>query len=406
MGDIQLNLLNFFRRLSGKDEYVKTPTIPYYSSTLTDTKEAFVSITNQEFNLYRTTAELSVVVNKDAELLSNGIYAILNSKGEEIENHPLLELLNNPNPLQSKSDFIRESQIMMDVFGNRFILKNKGSLSKYPTTLVNLPCFGMKIHKKGKIYRMTSIDEIIEKYELFLNGSTIDNFQPSEIIHSRIINPEDPIVGLSPLHAIQMPLSNIRAAYGFRNVILTKKGALGILSGGGKGVSGNGIPLGETERKEIQKQLTNDYGIYEDQHKFHIASTPMQWQPMTFPTKDLMLFEEIDADLKRIIDNYGHNESIYSTANSAKFDNMDSGLKMTYQDRVIPQANSFCHDLTKGLCQPGERIVLKYDHLPIMKENEVEKSNVLARKANGVQYLVNSGVALDEALIMMDISVK
>lgn len=383
-------------RNRGTDQFTRTSPLYYFNQLLNNSKESFVTIDDNEFELYRTTPELQIVVNRDAQMLSSGIFKHRKQDGTEIENSPYVKLLNNPNPFQSKNEWLIDYQIQKNIYGNQFLYVNKPKLSDLPKALVNLPAYGMKVLSTDKYFRQTKIEDIIKGYKLEYKGNT-DSFEFYEVIHTKISNPNDILIGLSPLHGLTMPLSNIRGAYGFRNKIIVKNGALGILSSQAKDQSG-GIPLSTDERQRIEKQYLNDYGTGDGQNTIMMTGSPLQWQSMSYPTKDLLLFEEIDADFKRIIDTYGHNENIYSTSQASKYDNLAGAWKMVYQDRIMNEAETLCYNLSKyfKLIEKGEYIELDYSHLPVLKEDEKSKAETLKIKADAISTLLANGYNLNE----------
>lgn len=395
-----INFQALFSRLrsNGTDQFTRPRNLTYINNLFSDSKEVWVSITDNEFELYRTTPQLSIVINRDAEMLANGRFVVRNQKGEELPNHPLINLLENPNPYQSRNEWLMDYQIQKNLYGNQFMYLNSGSLGGLPKTLVNLPSYGMKIVKTGRIYDQLSIDGIVKEYRLRNADGTDTPYTPDKVIHSRIINPNDPLMGLSPLHSLAMPISNIRGAYGYRNVIITKKGAIGMITSDQRdSEGGGGVPLKRDEREKIERQMTTkDQGIFDGQSHVIVSGSSLKWSPMTYPTKVLMLFEEIDADFRSIIDAYGHDENIYATDSNAKYQNMNEALKKVYDTRIIPQAESFTFNLSKrfGLIDQGLYIELDYSHLEVMKENEQSKAETIKMKADAISTLINSGYDL------------
>ena len=109
--------------------------------------------------------------------------------------------------------------------------------------------------------------------------------------------------------------------------------------------------------------------------------------------KDLLLFEEVEADFKSIIDAYGHNADIYSNLNNAKFSNMNEALRQTYQNRVIPESEQLCFNLSNklGLTEKGLILELDYSHIEVMKNNEKQVVENFKMKADAISTLLNSG---------------
>lgn len=381
----------------GTNRFTKTTPLQYFNQNYSTTKEEYVSINDNEFELYRTTPQLSIVINKDAQMLSNGRFVVKNLKGEVQENHEALKLLSNPNPIQNQNSWLMDYQIQKNIYGNQFIYINRAYNNAFPSSLVNLNSAMVKVIKTGKFVKQTKIEDIIQRYEVKESNGTITQYEVKDIIFSQIVNPNNPLMGLSPLHSLTMPISNIRGAYGFRNKIIVKSGALGILSSASKDQSG-GIPLNTAERQRIEQQHSNDYGIHDGQSSLIMTGSPLSWQSMSYPTKDLLLFEEVEADFKSIIDAYGHNADIYSNLNNAKYSNMNEALRQTYQNRVIPEAEQLCFNLGNklGLTEKGLILELDYSHIEVMQDNQKQQAENFKMKADAISTLLNSGYTRQE----------
>lgn len=381
----------------GTNQFTRTNPLNYYNQNYSTVKEQYVTINDNEFELYRTTPQLSIVINKDAQMLSNGRFVVKNLKGEIQENHEALKLLSNPNPIQNQNSWLMDYQIQKNIYGNQFIYVNRAYQSAFPSSLVNLNSAMVKVVKTGKFVKQTKIEDIIERYDVRESNGEYTPYDVNDVIFSQIINPNNPLMGLSPLHSLTMPISNIRGAYGFRNKIIVKSGALGILSSASKDQSG-GIPLNTAERQRIEQQHSNDYGIHDGQSSLIMTGSPLSWQSMSYPTKDLLLFEEVEADFKSIIDAYGHNADIYSNLNNAKYSNMNEALRQTYQNRVIPEAEQLCFNLGNklGLTEKGLILELDYSHIEVMQDNQKQQAENFKMKADAISTLLNSGYTRQE----------
>jgi len=125
---------------------------------------------------------------------------------------------------------------------------------------------------------------------------------------------------------------------------------------------------------------------------------------MNYETKNLMLFEEVDANLKRIIDRYGLNENLFSRETSSTFDNVLQAQRMVYQNTIIPESNDDAKALSDylGVTEEGEFLMLDYSHLSILKDDEVKKSQILERKTRAFAILVlQEDIDTDTALEMV-----
>ncbi len=391
-------MINLFQR--SNDPYVQTPALGMNYFNFQKGAQ-YISVDGKESKIFRTTPQLFSVIYRRAFMLANGRWLHYDKNDKVIEKSALVTFLKRPNPLQAGNEWIIQQDIQKSVYGNTFIYILKGSqLQPVPSALWNLAPKGITIERTGKIWKQTDINEIITSYTMNLNGQTGSEkevFDPQEILHRNIQDVDDPLVGTSPFHALKMPISNIRAAYGFRNVIMTEKGALGMISNNSKSTAG-AIPLTAAERKNLEDQFTQNYGINDKQRSVIMSSASLQWQPMSYPTKDMMLFEEINEDTRTIIDAYGLNEALFSLGKGTTFSNYNEGEKAAYQDTIIPEGQDLAFGLSEkfGLTEKGERLELDFSHVPVLQEDEGEKATIIKTKTDAIASLVASGFSKPE----------
>jgi phage portal protein BeeE len=147
------------------------------------------------------------------------------------------------------------------------------------------------------------------------------------------------------------------------------------------------------EKKQIQQSW---YRRSKDE--VIITESDVQWNPMSFPTKDLMLFEELNADKMAIIDAYGLNAYLFSQEKGATFTNVKEGIRMAYQDTIIPETqqmyDSIAHQI--GLKDEGITLVADFSHIPSLQEDENLKAQSMKIKAEAIEKIMAAGVQLNE----------
>jgi len=365
--------------------------------------EVWETVNNNEMKLFTTTPEVFIPVMRFAEMFSNGRFVVKDWKtNDPIENHELLKLLEKPNPLMNRNEWLITIAVNHWIYGNCYIYKNQYSaLSVAPTTLMILPNEDLKLKVSGKKFKQIDKDGIILGYELSQNRET---FEPNEVIHLKNYS-VDGIRGVSILEALQMPVSNARGAYGFNNVNLTKRGALGIISP--KPNATGLVPLIDSDKEEINKQFQNDNGIYDNQTPIKIANKPIDYTQMSLAIKDQLIFETINQTMKKVIDSIGLNVNIFSDG-AATFNNADAFLKSAYQDAIIPFAEKFCFALNDGLglTDKGIYIELDYSFLPCFQVNETQVATEMKMKAEAIDRLIQVGYSRQEAERLLGIESK
>lgn len=376
---------------SGKDQYTQTA-FPYIQQFMLSKGTDYVDTSNNnKFHLYQTTAHLRAVIDRKALMFANGKwkhYKLTSSGVKEVENSEYVDVLENPNYLQNGVEWLAQGSILRSIYGNKIQFVN--SVGKKPKLIFNLPAAYVQVEKTGKLYRQISIEDCIEKYVLTY-GDVIDTFTPDEIIHLRDPNPIDPVIGLSKIDALGLEISNVRGAKGFRNRIITADAMLGILStkvtDGGIG----GIGLEEKEQKRISDGFKSKWGMQEGKGDILQTEASVDWIPMSYPTKDLLLFEEVEENFKTIIDIYGLNANIFSFKGQSTYENMEHGVRAAYRDTIIPEAMSEALSYSKywGLTEKAEWLEMDYSHLDVLQEDasDQNKSN-----AEAIKLLIDAGL--------------
>jgi len=381
----------------GKKRYTQTPT-PQQTNTIIEGVPQFLSPDNWDaYDIFMTTPEVHAVVNLKSSLLASGAWKHYkrdaNGDKQLVEGSDFVNFLENPNPLMNGNDYNYLLDQSKSIHGKSFEYILKGfSSQQIPTALNILPPNKVTIETTGKWYKQTKIEDIISRYRY-----ETDYIQTDEMIYRRIANSNNPIDGESPLKSLFMPISNIREAYKFRNVIMSKRGALGMLTNQSSNSIG-AIPLKDIERKRIEQQYHDSYGTDDDKAQMIISNAPLSYQAMSYPTRDLLLFEEVNEDFMKIIDTFGLNINLFSQTKGATFENVSQGLKQAYQTTIIPEAEELAMNRTKffGMDGKNEWLELDFSHVLVLQENEVEKTQVINNKANATQTLVNAGYTLEE----------
>lgn len=340
---------------------------------------------------------LNTVISTGAEIFSMMQIKHVKSDGTEIENSPVVKFLRQPNPVQSMEQYLYQFYVLNCVYGKTFQYMVKGlSYEKVPNAMWLLPSGWMKINTTGKIYRQSSINDIIQDFELLGEGIAdkydVENtiYMP-EGIGNNILNP------ISRIEALQIPLSNIQATLKSRNTIITERGMIGFIASDSTSADNDGaLPLDEKESRRMRAEYQKQYSL--DGVGGHVAftHTNIKWVPMTFDVKQLQLSEGLEDDFSAIVAAFRHDRDLYPSVKGATFENKSAGLKSTIQNGIQPLANKLMSQLSNRLLPEGEQLVASYTHLPSMKEDE-------RTAAQGKQYMVMAcSQALKDGVISHD----
>lgn len=344
------------------------------------------------YDIYSTTPHLWAVIQRRGDLLASGQwkhYKLVNGEKVEVDNSEIVNTLENPNPLYKGNDYLRLLNENKCVYGNVYTYQVKPYSLSNPLLLTILPSYDVRIKTFNKWFKQSNIEDIIQYYEII---SSNEKLEVKDINHVWIQNSKNPLQGESPLNNLYMPISNLRLGLRFRNTLMAKKGAIGILSNESKDQAGH-VAIPKDERLRIEQEFQKDYGIQEGKSSIIMASANLKWQSISFPTKDLMLFEEDENDFCQICDAYGMKRDLFASTQGATFENQKEALKQTYQSTIIPEAEEIAMNHTSMFNLDGktEWLELDYSHIPVLQENQVEKARVNKLLTESIKTLKDAG---------------
>lgn len=358
-------------------------------------KEAVWIDMSNKFQLYIQIPELRAVIDKRASMMMTNIPVLKDKDGNVVENHWLLELIKKPNATQSWQDVVFNLAVQDGIYSNAFAYTPKLSFD-IRKMIVPLPTDHVVIDTNGKRLNAMDVEGLIDKYRFRYDDGKVETINLEDMLYImtpdgiNIINPK------SRLEGLQLPLSNIMASYKKRNVLLENLSSPGILSGGKTDIGG-AIPLTVEERHELQKSF-----IKRHQNEIIVTETPVNWTAMSFPTRDLMLFEEVKEDFLKVIDAYGLNMNIFSSSEGSTFSNVRDSIRMVYTDTIIPETQTLYNSIVSfyGLDKDGYTLHADFSHLPVLQSDESVKNTADKTKIEAWALMLDKGIVSKDQFAM------
>ena len=365
-------------------------TNPYANRTWGQKTAVWID-TTFAYKHYIEIPELRTVIDRRASMMSSGIPILVDAEGNVVEQHWIYDLIAKPNPTQSWADVIYSLSVNDALWSNSFAYCPKRSFD-IRNLIVPLASDRVKINLSGRKLKQMEAGGLIDSFNFSYDADTNENIPLEDMIYLvttdgvNIINPS------SRIESLKYPLSNIKAGYNKRNVLLENIGAIGILSARNNDIGG-AIPMTPEEKRVIQQDW---YRRSKDE--LIITEAEVDWKPMSFPTKDLMLFEEMDADRMAIIDTYGLNVYLFSQDKGATFSNVKDGIRMAYTDTIIPETEqmyaAMSHQL--GLTDQGLALIPDFSHLAVLQHDELSKATSMEKRASILEKALAAGIPIDE----------
>ena len=345
--------------------------------------------------------ELNAIINYKARAFSAGKIRAFDKKGNEIENDPIVALLKSPNWFQAEKEFLRQTKIFHDIFGNEYLFALTGAgldpskwktkaLYTIPPNLVrceykNDDPFYEQFEKPAGVkytYTLGKEKEIDQNNLIHLNDNRVT---VTEATKEQFLKGESKQKGLTPA------LNNIRMAYETRGQILSDRGSLGILSNKSADVAGS-INVSAEDRNAVNSQYEGIYGGLRGQKKIIITDADLRWQEMSVSPDKLGLFQETQEDFFKMCDGYGIPQELFSSVKQTTFENQNEARKNMYDNTTIPEANEWIGAIQSKFYPDGRVILaIDYSHLSIFQEDLALHGTTLGNLVTGLSKAFEDG---------------
>lgn len=352
---------------------------------------------------YQTCSPLKAIVAKRAKAFNSGKFGIVNhNTGKPATGRDDLKLLlDRPNVLQSGDQFFAQQNIYTDIFGYCPVLKiEPAGMPGVVGAIWNIPPWLFDLDYTTKWLQQFAQDGIFKTFYIFWNGERIplDSKNLGFIFDDGIGTETDSnlLIPDSRLVSMEYEVSNIVAAYKSRNTLITKRGAIGILSNEAEDESGN-VAMREGEKEGIQKDFAK-YGLVGQPFQIIVTDAKLKWQQMGFPTSELMLFEEIEDDIHRLCDGYGYPPELIARSKDTTFDNKKQARKDFIENTIEPESQSRMRQFTRIVAPKDTiEIVRDYSKLTVFQEDAKFEAEILSSRINVLsKMLADQTLSTDE----------
>lgn len=333
------------------------------SKTRSVKNSGLLSFNNYDFKDYKTKDyqqegyEKNVIVFRCVKLIAENLSKIdfkLFKNGELIDNHPILDLLKNPNPYQSKKEFIQDVISQKLITGNAYIesVYNDSSneyQEKPPLFLYSVNPYFVTV-KPGK-------DGLPASYIFGLNENktifTVNLNGKSNILHLKEFSPTNELIGTSPLKACAPDVDIISEG---------KKWNYNIIKNGGKvsGVLEAEQELSDAQYQQLKKFKDSMIGG-NNNGGIPILGGGVKFTPIGLSPSDLDFISGIKASSQMIAFAYGVPYDLVNT-DQAKYENLEKAYELLWDQAIEPNLIHLLDELNNWLVpRYGEDLLLTYD---------------------------------------------
>lgn len=353
---------------------------------------------------YNYCSPLAAVIDRLAEADTNGRIELLNEDRTTKTNYKkvpalnrVMSLLKKPNPLQTWEEFNSQQVVLCKIFGYCpvFAITPEGFDKTYTKYLWNLNPFYCNPQTNYEFDLFKEDANPIKEWIITILGKTY-TIPASDIllVKDGFVDNSIPNIGLplSKVAGLDYFVSNICAAMEADNVLLKKKGPLGVFSHDPKPDMAGWQPLSPADKDALQEDLKR-YGLTWGQLQYVVSRTPLKWNAMSFNLRDLMTKETVRQGIDGICDRFGYPAELMSGKN-ATYENRNSAEKFLYQNNIIPFSlrRMARYDEFFGLDSLNVKLCLDYDHLAVLQEDIMNAGQAFKSLSEAVEILWKSGL--------------
>jgi len=328
----------------------------------------------------------NAIVKKCIDLIANNASRVkinLFRGDQEVDEHPLLDLMYSPNPTQGQVEFFASLYSYLLISGNSYILES-GAENAPPIELYTL--------RPDRIRIKGSQTAIPKAYDYMIGGQIANSYEVdpatgnSKVKHIKLFNPLDDYYGLSPIQSAATDIDQHNLA-NKHNVNLLQNGARpsGAVVFKPKDETGAQIQLSDTQRNQLMSDLTQRFSGTGNAGKPMLLEGDFDWKEMGLSPKDMDFIQLKNMSAKDIALIFGVPSQLIGIPDAQTYSNFAEAKLALYNETIIPLLDRIQSDLNEWLVPRfGDDLEIRYDidSIPAMAE---QRTRVFESVTQGVQ---------------------
>ena len=276
----------------------------------------------------------------------------------ELTDHPLLTLLECPNPMQGGAQFFEAVYGFFLIAGNSYA-EGVGPEGAAPVELWTLRPDRMSVvpGKRG----------VPERYRYSVGGTqhdfAVDPLQGrSAILHSKAFHPLDDWYGMSPLEAAAFSVDQHNEAAKWNAALLQNSarpsGALIYSPKSGDAAD----TLTDTQRRSIRAEFDEQFGGARNAGRPLVLEGGLDWKEMSLSPKAMEWLKGKDVSAREVALAYHVPPQLIGIEGSLTFANYEQARISLFEDAVLPLLDFYKDEFNRWLTPSfGDDLTLDYD---------------------------------------------
>lgn len=276
----------------------------------------------------------------------------------EVETHKLLDLINRPNPNESKSEFIEKWVAYLLLSGNSYITLN-GPNAGPPSELWTL--------RPDRMQVIPDSMNFVRAYRYTVNQWT--DLPAEKVLHQKLFSALDDFYGLSPIAVAGRGIDNDNAAHAWNNSMLNN-------SARPSGAMVTDANLTDPQYTKLQAQLDMKYTGQKNRGKPMLLEGGLKWQQMSLSPTDMDFINSKKMSRVEICAAFGVPPEIVGDKEHATYSNYKEARESFYEETVLIVLGKLIDKLNAQLVPlfgEGFMYGIDRDQIDALQENANDK---------------------------------
>lgn len=305
---------------------------------------------------------------------------------QPLDDHPLLDLLKRPNPMNSGSEFFQRLYSFVLLAGNSFVLK-AGPDNQEPNELYLLRPDRVKIRPSKRdiplMFEYTVGGRVAAEYPVDQSTGL------SDVKQIKTFNPLDDYYGLSPIKPAAADIDQHNLS-GRHNVQLLMNGARpsGAVVYRPKDEQGTMTMLTDSQREQLRSDLLSRFETVDNTGRTMILEGDFDYKEMGLTPKDMDFATLKNFAARDIALCFGVPAQLVGIPDAQTYSNMAEARLALYEETIIPLLHHVESDLNEWLAplfSDDIRLAYDIDSIPAVTERRrMIYENILRAVNEGV----------------------
>ena len=327
----------------------------------------------------------NVIAHRSIQMISQAaasikikIYSKVDGQKHEIHSHPIIDLLNNPNPVQSCQEFFESIYSYRILDGNAYVLcSGLEDKKENLKNIRNLELYTLRPDRM-QVIAGENFNFIPAGYRYNINHTHIDYITDpitglAKILHIKNFHPLSDWYGLSSIEAAAYSIDQHNQASAWNQSLLQNganpTGAIIVKNSDGK----PGM-LTESERQNLRNSIEENFSGSKNAGTPLILEGGLDWKEMSLSPRDMDYIESKNMTAREIALALGMPPQLLGIPGDNTYSNLAEARKSLWEQTIIPLAESTIGHLNKWIAAHFD------DNISI--ECDLEKIHVLEERNN------------------------